>query len=101
MAAREQMLQNFIGHIEWHYISPEDEAKGYGEGPFGWDVPSNLFIIAYSLLYGEGDLEKAMCTAVSFGEDTDCTAGTIASLFGIRYGSIPSTGSGSTPSAPG
>ena len=86
MAAREQMLQNFIGHIEWHYISPEDEAKGYGEGPFGWDVPSNLFIIAYSLLYGEGDLEKAMCTAVSFGEDTDCTAGTIASLFGIRYG---------------
>ncbi len=84
--AREFVMQNFIGHIEWHYIAPKDEEKGYGEGPFGWDVPSNLFIIAYCLLYGADDLEKSMCTAVYFGEDTDCTAGTIAALYGLRHG---------------
>ena len=30
--------------------------------------------------------EKSVLTAVHYGEDTDCTAGTIASLFGIMYG---------------
>ena len=84
--AREYMMQHYIGHIEWHYIAPEDERKGYGEGPFGFDVPSNMFIIAYNLVAGRGDLEKSMCGAVWFGEDTDCTAGTIAALHGIRCG---------------
>ena len=84
--AREYMMQHYIGHIEWHYMSPEDEKKGYGEGPFGFDVPSNMFIIAYNLIAGRGDLEKSMCDAVWFGEDTDCTAGTIAALHGIRCG---------------
>lgn len=84
--AREFMMQNYIGHIEWHYIAPEDEKKGYNDGPFGFDVPSNMFIIAYSLIAGADHLEKSMCTAVWFGEDTDCTAGTIAALYGIRYG---------------
>ena len=84
--ARDHMMQSYIGHIEWHYMSPEDEAKGYGEGPFGFDVPSNMFIIAYNLVAGKGDLEKSMCDAVWFGEDTDCTAGTIAALHGIRFG---------------
>lgn len=27
-----------------------------------------------------------MCTAVNYGEDTDCTAGTIAALYGIMHG---------------
>ena len=84
--AREYMMQHYIGHIEWHYIAPEDERKGYGEGPFGFDVPSNMFIIAYNLVAGRGDLEKSMCGAVWFGEATDCTAGTIAALHGIRCG---------------
>lgn len=83
---REYIMQNFIGHLEWHYISPEDEAKGYAEGPMGWDVPSNLMIIIYGLLFGNGDFEKSVLAAVHYGEDTDCTAGTIAALFGIMYG---------------
>lgn len=83
---RDYIMKNFIGHQEWHYISPEDDAKGYGNGPMGWDVPSNIMIIIYGLLFGEGDFEKAMLTALHYGEDTDCTAGTIAALFGIMYG---------------
>lgn len=43
-------------------------------------------IIIYGLLFGEGNFEKSVLTAVHYGEDTDCTAGTIASLFGIMYG---------------
>ncbi|MBQ8200871.1 MAG: ADP-ribosylglycohydrolase family protein [Clostridia bacterium] len=84
--SREYIMQHYIGHIEWHPISEEDEQKGYGEGPMGWDVPSNIMIIVYSLLLGGGDVEKAMCTAVNYGEDTDCTAGTIAALYGLMYG---------------
>lgn len=83
---RDYIMQNFIGHLEWHYISEEDEKKGYGNGEMGWDVPSNIMIIIYGLLFGKGDFEKSILTAVHYGEDTDCTAGTIASLFGIMYG---------------
>lgn len=85
-AARKVMLDEWIGHIEWHYISPEDEANGYKEGKMGWDVPSNLFILVYSLLACAGSFDDSICTAVSFGEDTDCTAGTIAALYGLMYG---------------
>ena len=67
-------------------LSREDEEKGYNEGPMGFDVPSNMMIIIYGLLFGEGSYEKAMCTAVNYGEDTDCTAGTIAALYGMMYG---------------
>jgi ADP-ribosylglycohydrolase len=84
--SRTYIMQHYIGHLEWHAISREDEEKGYADGPMGWDVPSNLMIIIYGLLFGGGDYEKAMCTAVHYGEDTDCTAGTIAALYGIMEG---------------
>ena len=90
--SRELILRKYIGHIEWHPISEEDERKGYGEGPMGLDVPSNIMIIIYALLMGlsasdpAACVEKSMCTAVNYGEDTDCTAGTIAALYGIMHG---------------
>ncbi len=84
--ARQVMLKEWIGHIEWHYISPEDERNGYKEGKMGWDVPSNLFILVYSLLKCAGSFDESILTAVSFGEDTDCTAGTIAAMYGLMYG---------------
>ena len=84
--ARRVMLDNWIGHIEWHYISPEDEAAGYKEGKMGWDVPSNMFITVYAMLACAGDFDQSICTAVYFGEDTDCTAGTIAAMYGLMYG---------------
>jgi len=38
------------------------------------------------LLYGEGDFKKSMIYAVNCGDDTDCTAATLGSLFGIMHG---------------
>ncbi len=57
------------------------------EGRRGYDAPSNVAIMTAALLYGEGNFDKTVCTAVSCGEDTDCTAATAASIFGIMYGS--------------
>ena len=76
-------MQNYIGHLECHYISEEDEQKGYQNGRMGWDVPSNIMIIIYGLLFGRGDFERSMLTALHYGEDTDCTSGTICGAF--RY----------------
>ena len=84
--SREYIMQNYIGHLEWHAISEEDEKKGYANGAMGYDVPSNIMIVIYGLLFGKGDFDTCVCTAVNYGEDTDCTAGTIAALYGIMYG---------------
>ena len=51
--SREQMLQNFIGHIEWHYISPEDEAKGGMEKALRLGCTFKSVHHCHSLLYGE------------------------------------------------
>ncbi len=84
--SRELIMKEYIGHLEWHEIAVEDAEKGYDQGKMGWDVPSNIMIIIFALLFGKGDFDRSICTAVHYGEDTDCTAGTIAALFGIMYG---------------
>ncbi len=47
------------------------------------DVTTNLSFILLSLLACENNFDKAICTAVSLGYDTDCTAATVGSIFGI------------------
>ncbi|MBQ7793077.1 MAG: ADP-ribosylglycohydrolase family protein [Clostridia bacterium] len=47
------------------------------------DVTINLSFIFLSLLSCENSFDKAICTAVSLGYDTDCTAATVGSIFGI------------------
>lgn len=85
--AREELLRNDRGqYAVWGGISPEDEAKGFKDGKLGWDAPINIGIIILALLYSEGDFDKMICTAVNCGEDTDCTAATLGSLYGILYG---------------
>jgi ADP-ribosylglycohydrolase len=85
--AREELLIHFRGWMySWSDISTEDDAKGYREGPLGWDVPANIGITVLGLIYGEGDFAKSICTAVNCGEDTDCTAATIGAIFGIIQG---------------
>ncbi|RLD11692.1 MAG: hypothetical protein DRI44_02955 [Chlamydiae bacterium] len=69
-----------------HLISKEDIDKGFVDGILGYDVPSNIGILIIGLLYGEGDFAKTLCTAVNCGEDTDCTAATAGSIFGIMHG---------------
>ncbi|OHB60214.1 MAG: hypothetical protein A2Y12_10325 [Planctomycetes bacterium GWF2_42_9] len=77
-------------------ICLEDKARGFADGPLGWDAPSNIAIVIIGLLYGEGDFGKSVCTAVNCGEDTDCTAATVGAIYGILNGaqSIPENWSG-------
>jgi len=87
--ARDHILANYRGSTFFnllHHTSPEDWAKGFGEGKRGWDAPSNIGMLVIGLLYGEGDFAQSVCTAVNCGEDTDCTAATAGSIFGILHG---------------
>ena len=53
----------------------------------GWfQAPSNVAFAVLGLLYGEGDFKKSMLLAVNCGDDTDCTAATVGSIFGIMFG---------------
>jgi len=71
---------------EEHRVQGEDLKRGFDKGELGYDVPSNIGMLAIGLLYGEGDFGKTLCTAVNCGEDTDCTAATAGSIFGIMNG---------------
>ncbi len=87
--ARDIILEKYRGRavpcVE-HLMSKEDVDKGFIDGILGFDVPSNIGILIIGLLYGEGDFGKTLCTAVNCGEDTDCTAATAGSIFGIMHG---------------
>lgn len=53
----------------------------------GWfSAPSNVAYAMLGILYGEGDFKKSMLLAVNCGDDTDCTAATVGSIFGIMHG---------------
>jgi len=87
--ARDVILENHRGCCFFNNlnaISQADIDKGFHTGQLGYDVPSNIAIIVAGMLYGEGDFDKTMCITVNMGEDTDCTAGTVGSIFGIIYG---------------
>lgn len=47
------------------------------------DVTINISFVLLSLLASENNFDKAICTATSLGYDTDCTAATVGSIFGI------------------
>jgi len=88
-AARDEILIHHRGSAAFNResaVSPEDLKKGYAKGKLGYDVPSNIAIWVYGLLYGGDDFEKTMCTTVNMGEDTDCTGATVGSIFGIIHG---------------
>lgn len=52
----------------------------------GLDTPVQLGIITAALLFGQGDFEKTIITAVHCGEDADCTAATAGAILGIING---------------
>ena len=88
-AARDSILASFRGNTFFglrHHTSEDDWQKGFGEGKRGWDAPSNIGLLIIGLLYGEGDFDRSLCTAVNCGEDTDCTGATLGSILGILHG---------------
>lgn len=46
----------------------------------------NNAIVVLSLIHGEGDFEKSICTAVMCGHDTDCNGATVGSVVGALSG---------------
>ncbi len=52
------------------------------------DVTINLAFIFLALVSCDGSFDKAVCTAVSLGYDTDCTGATVGSVFGILNPSL-------------
>lgn len=70
-------------------IAPMDGQNYDPEIPmdnYGYDAPVNIGIMLLGHYYGDGDFSKAICIAAGCGEDADCTAGTLAALYGIAYG---------------
>ncbi len=89
LETRDEILRRFRGlhrPNKPQNISAEDRAKGFADGKLGWDAPSNIGMIVIGLLYGGGDFGKSLCTVVNCGEDTDTTAATVGSIFGIMHG---------------
>jgi ADP-ribosylglycohydrolase len=68
------------------FTSAEDQARGFHEGVQGYDVPSNIALTLVAVLWGSGDFGQVQCIAVNCGEDTDCTAATAGSIWGIIHG---------------
>ncbi|MCE9613951.1 MAG: ADP-ribosylglycohydrolase family protein [Lentisphaerae bacterium] len=91
---RDEVLRLHRGRLAiWGPVSAEDRAKGFDTGELGYDVPSNIAFTLAGLLYGGEDFGKVQCTCVNLGEDTDCTAATAGSVWGILHGAkaIPQT----------
>jgi len=87
--ARDVILERHRGGTFWNMLSltsPEDQAKGFAAGIVGYDVPSNIGMTVLGLLDGGDDFDRMICTTVNCGEDTDCTAATAGSIYGILHG---------------
>ncbi len=89
LQTRDEILRRHRGssaNNDPQHTSPRDRALGFAEGRQGYDAPSNIGIMVLGLLYGGKDFGKVMTTTVNCGEDTDCTAATAGSIFGIMHG---------------
>ena len=84
---RDEVLRLHRGRLmSWAQVSEEDRAKGFDTGKLGYDVPSNIAFTLAGLLYGGDDFAQVQCICVNCGEDTDCTAATAGSVWGILHG---------------
>jgi ADP-ribosylglycohydrolase len=72
---------------DWR-LTRERIERTYGYDKFGGNchvVPNHALIIL-SLLYGEDSFQRALMIACTSGWDTDCNAGNVGCLMGIRNG---------------
>jgi len=87
LETREEILLRHRGSsIGFQGISERDKRLGFAEGKPGYDAPSNIGMLVAGLLFGGDDFGRVITTAVNCGEDTDCTAATAGSVFGIIHG---------------
>ena len=62
------------------------EHWGYEKYGTGCPMVSNHAVIILGLLYGAGDFDRSMMIVNTSGYDTDCNAGNLGCLLGIRNG---------------
>ncbi len=92
---RDSLLYRMIGDVrEWHseFRDWRDArtqiAATYGYDQYGGNchiIPNHALII-HSLLYGDDDFQKAMMIVNTSGWDTDCNAGNVGCILGIKNG---------------
>lgn len=83
---RGEIMTHFPGSFGVQTTKLADIPAEYPVAQAGYDAPNNLAIMITALLYGGRDFGKSLCIAVSFGEDTDCTAATVGAILGILAG---------------
>ncbi|MBE2183539.1 MAG: ADP-ribosylglycohydrolase family protein [Anaerolineae bacterium] len=92
---RNTVIQRMIADVrEWHSQFPDwrdtrrQIAAHYGYDKFGGvcHVIPNHALIILGLLYGAEDFQKAMTIVNTSGWDTDCNAGNLGCLLGIKNG---------------
>ncbi len=80
---------------EWHRAEPRDwratlrkieEHWGYKKFGGGCHMIPNHAVIQLALLYGDDDFQKSLMIASTAGWDTDCNAGNVGALMGIKNG---------------
>jgi ADP-ribosylglycohydrolase len=92
---KDSIIAYMINDIrEWHAKEPdwrkarETLAERYGYHKYGGNchmVPNHGLII-FSLLYGDDDFQKSQMIVNTSGWDTDCNAGNLGCLMGIKNG---------------
>jgi len=84
---RVSLLTNFPSYFGIFDKHPWELKENFPLGEdLGLDTPVQIGIITASLLFGQGDFEKTIITAVHCGEDADCTAATAGAILGIING---------------
>lgn len=79
---------------EWHAKEPDwrkarqllDERYGYSVYGGNCHMVPNHGLMIFSLLYGDDDFQKSQMIVNTSGWDTDCNAGNIGCLMGIKNG---------------
>ena len=75
------------GHPQWEDTFHRIEDRyGYRRFPGNCHVVPNHAVIIMSLLYGGDDFQRSQMIANTAGWDTDCNAGNVGCLNGIRLG---------------
>lgn len=85
-AARKKLLRTYTSSFGFRPLPGQEMDPEIPVPKRGWDAPSNVAIILLGHYYGGGDFSRAVCIAAGCCEDADCTAGTLASIYGIIGG---------------
>lgn len=85
-AARKKLLMTYPSSFSLRPLPGKEMDPDLAGAKLGFDAPANIAIAILGHYFGKGDFSRAICIASGCCEDSDCTAGTLAALYGIRGG---------------